>query len=226
MEALLRWQHPTLGNVSPAEFIPIAEESGLILPIGEWVLRTATLQMRTWLDAGLPLQQVAVNLSAVQFRHVNLPELVTRVLADAQLLPQYLELELTEGVAMNDPLGAMAVMNKLHERGVRMSIDDFGTGYSSLSYLKRFQVYKLKIDQSFVRDITDDPDDKAIVVAVIALARSLGFQTIAEGVETPGQLAFLREQGCDEVQGYFYSKPLSVEAFEAFVRHYDPRDTV
>jgi diguanylate cyclase (GGDEF)-like protein/PAS domain S-box-containing protein len=220
MEALLRWQHPTLGQVSPAEFIPVAEESGLILPIGEWVMRTAAQQMRVWLDAGLPLLQVAVNLSAVQFRHANLPALVTQVLADAGLPPQYLELELTEGVAMNDPLGAMAVMTKLHERGVRMSIDDFGTGYSSLSYLKRFQVYKLKIDQSFVRDITDDPDDKAIVVAVIALARSLGFQTIAEGVETQGQLDFLREQGCDEVQGYFYSKPLPAEAFEAFVRHH------
>ena len=119
---------------------------------------------------------------------------------------------------MDDPLEAIAIMNNLHQRGVRMSIDDFGTGYSSLSYLKRFQVYKLKIDQSFVRDITEDPDDKAIVVAIIALARSLGFQTIAEGVETPGQLAFLREQGCDEVQGYFYSKPLPADAFEAFVR--------
>ena len=223
MEALLRWAHPLLGQVSPAEFIPIAEESGLILPIGEWVLRTATQQMRVWLDGGLPVQQMAVNLSAVQFRHKNLPELVTQVLADAKLPPQYLELELTEGVAMDDPLGAIAVMTNLHERGVRMSIDDFGTGYSSLSYLKRFQVYKLKIDQSFVRDITDDPDDKAIVVAVIALARSLGFQTIAEGVETQGQLDFLREQGCDEVQGYFYSKPLPAAAFEAFVRQHPQR---
>ncbi len=220
MEVLLRWEHPVLGHVSPAEFIPIAEESGLILPIGEWVLRTATQQMRRWLDAGLAVHQMAVNLSAVQFRHANLPELVTQVLAEADLPAQYLELELTEGVAMNDPLGAIAVMNNLHERGVRLSIDDFGTGYSSLSYLKRFQVYKLKIDQSFVRDITDDPDDKAIVVAVIALARSLGFQTIAEGVETQGQLDFLRAQGCDEVQGYFYSRPLPADGFEAFVRRH------
>ena len=220
IEALLRWQHPTLGLVSPVEFIPIAEDNGLILPIGEWVLRTATRQMRAWLDVGLPLQQMAVNLSAVQFRHANLPGMVSQVLAEANLPPQYLELELTEGVAMNDPLGAIAVMNNLHARGVRMSIDDFGTGYSSLNYLKRFKVYKLKIDQSFVRDITEDPDDKAIVVAVIALARSLGFLTIAEGVETPGQLAFLRAQGCDEVQGYFYSKPVLVDQFEAFVRQY------
>ena len=224
MEALLRWQHPTLGSVSPVEFIPIAEESGLILPIGEWVLRTATRQLRAWMDAGLAVQQMAVNLSAVQFRDANLPELVTQVLAESNLGSQCLELELTEGVAMNDPLGAMAVMNELHQRGVRISIDDFGTGYSSLSYLKRFSVYKLKIDQSFVRDITDDPDDKAIVVAIIALARSLGFQTIAEGVETQGQLAFLREQGCDEVQGYFYSEPLPADRFEAFVRQYALRD--
>ena len=218
MEALLRWQHPTLGAVSPAEFIPVAEESGLILPIGEWVLRTATRQLRVWMDAGLPVELIAVNLSAVQFRQAKLPDLVSQVLLETGLPAHCLELELTEGVAMDDPLEAIAIMNNLHQRGVRMSIDDFGTGYSSLSYLKRFQVYKLKIDQSFVRDITEDPDDKAIVVAIIALARSLGFQTIAEGVETPGQLAFLREQGCDEVQGYFYSKPLPADAFEAFVR--------
>jgi len=220
VEALLRWQHPTLGQVSPFEFIPVAEESGLILPIGEWVLRTATRQLRAWQQAGLPALQLAVNLSAVQFRHANLPDLVSQVLLDAGLAPHYLELELTESVAMNDPLGAIAVMNNLHQRGVRMSIDDFGTGYSSLSYLKRFKVYKLKIDQSFVHDISTDPDDKAIVVAVIALARSLGFQTIAEGVETQGQLDFLRQQGCDEVQGYFYSQPLPVDEFEAFVRRH------
>jgi EAL domain-containing protein (putative c-di-GMP-specific phosphodiesterase class I) len=219
-EVLLRWQHPTLGTVSPAEFIPVAEDSGLILPIGEWVLRTACQQMRAWQDAGLPVPQMAVNLSAVQFRHPNLPDLVSQVLAQACLPPQCLELELTEGVAMDNPLGAIEVMNNLHQRGVRMSIDDFGTGYSSLSYLKRFQVYKLKIDQSFVRDISDDPDDRAIVSAIISLARSLGFQTIAEGVETKGQLAFLREQGCDEVQGYFYSKPLPADRFKAFVRQH------
>jgi len=219
-EALLRWTHPTLGSVSPAEFIPIAEDSGLILSIGAWVLRTAAWQLRAWRDAGLPVQQMAVNLSAVQFRHANLPELVSNILDEAGLPPQCLELELTEGVAMNDPLGAIAIMDALHQRGVRMSIDDFGTGYSSLSYLKRFQVYKLKIDQSFVRDITDDPDDKAIVAAIIGLAHSLGFATIAEGVETQAQLAFLRDQGCDEVQGYFYSKPLPPAAFEAFARQH------
>jgi len=159
-----------------------------------------------------------VNLSAVQFRHPNLPEMVTKILDSVKLPAQYLELELTEGVAMHDPLGAIAMMDNLHERGIRMSIDDFGTGYSSLSYLKRFKVYKLKIDQSFVRDITDDTEDKAIVSAIICLAGSLGLQTIAEGVETEGQLAFLREQGCNEVQGYYFSKPLPAEQFEAFVK--------
>lgn len=217
-EALLRWQHPELGMVSPAEFIPIAESSGQILQIGEWVLRTAAHQMKSWMDSGLAPMIIGVNLSAVRFRHPNLPELVTQILDSVQLPPQYLELELTEGVAMDDPLGAIAVMDSLHERGIRMSIDDFGTGYSSLSYLKRFRVYKLKIDQSFVRDITDDPEDKAIVSAIISLASSLGLQTIAEGVETAGQLAFLREQGCNEVQGYYFSKPLPAEQFEAFVR--------
>jgi EAL domain-containing protein (putative c-di-GMP-specific phosphodiesterase class I) len=218
VEALLRWQHPEFGMVSPGEFIPIAESSGQIIPIGAWVIRTAVQQLKTWLDSGLPPMIMAVNLSAVQFRHLDLPGLVTQILENAQLSPQYLELELTEGVAMDDPLGAIAVMNDLHARGVRMSIDDFGTGYSSLSYLKKFKVYKLKIDQSFVRDISTDADDSAIVTAIIQMAHSLGFQTIAEGVETEAQLAFLREQGCDEVQGYHFSKPLPAEQLEAFVR--------
>lgn len=215
-EALLRWHHPELGMISPSEFIPIAEECGLILPIGEWVLRTAVHQTKSWMDCGMAPMIIAVNLSVVQFRHPDIPELVTQILNEVQLPPQYLELELTEGVSMNDPIGAIAVMDRLHERGIRMSIDDFGTGYSSLSYLKRFRVYKLKIDQSFVRGITDDPEDKAIVSAIISLANSLGLQTIAEGVETSGQLALLREQGCDEGQGYYFSKPLSAEQFQAF----------
>jgi diguanylate cyclase (GGDEF)-like protein/PAS domain S-box-containing protein len=217
-EALLRWRHPELGAVSPAEFIPVAEEGGLILPIGEWVLRSAARQMKAWIDGGLAPMIVAVNLSAVQFRHAHLPELVSRILAEEGLAPQYLELELTEGVAMNDPLAAIAVIDDLHARGIRVSIDDFGTGYSSLSYLKRFQVYKLKIDQSFVRDISVDPEDRAIVGSVIGLAENLGLRTIAEGVETEEQLAFLRQQGCQEVQGYYFSRPLPADEFEAFVR--------
>jgi EAL domain-containing protein (putative c-di-GMP-specific phosphodiesterase class I) len=163
---------------------------------------------------------IAVNLSAVQFNHARLPELIVQILEEIQLPPHALVLELTESVSMDNPLAAIAIMDKLRDRGVRMSIDDFGTGYSSLSYLKRFQVYKLKIDQSFVRDITDDPQDRAIVTAIINLSRSFGLQTIAEGVETEGQLAFLREQGCDEAQGYYFTEPLPAEQLLAFVRNH------
>ena len=222
-EALLRWEHPELGSVSPAEFIPIAESSGLILPIGEWVIRTAVEQLAAWMKRGMPSLIMAVNLSSVQFRHADLPQRVSSILADAQVDPGLLELELTEGVAMTHPQAAIAVMDDLHRRGVRMSIDDFGTGYSSLSYLKRFQVYKLKIDQSFVRDITEDPDDKAIVGAIISMASSLGLKTIAEGVETEGQLAFLRSRGCTEAQGYHFSRPLTAAAFESFAKRESKR---
>ncbi len=218
VEALLRWNHPELGPVPPAEFVPIAEDIGLIVPIGEWVLRTAAAQMKDWLERGFPAMTVAVNLSAVQFRHARLLESVSDILAAVKLPPDLLELELTEAVAMGDPAAAVAVMKGLHERGVRLSIDDFGTGYSSLSYLKRFRISRLKIDQSFVRDVPDDPEDNAIVTTVISLARSLGLRTVAEGVETERQVAFLKEQGCDEVQGYYYSKPLPVAELEAFLR--------
>jgi diguanylate cyclase (GGDEF)-like protein/PAS domain S-box-containing protein len=217
-EALLRWQHPELGVVSPAEFIPVAESSGLILPIGEWVLKSAVRQAKAWMDDGFGPLIMAVNLSSVQFRHPDLPELVTRILDDEGFPPEYLELELTESVAMHNPQGVIAMMDNLHERGVRMSIDDFGTGYSSLSYLKKFKVYKLKIDQSFVRDTSTDPEDKAIVSAIINLAKSLGMRTIAEGVETEGQFEFLREQGCDEMQGYLFSKPIPAKQFEALLK--------
>ncbi|WP_394756666.1 EAL domain-containing protein [Rhodoferax sp.] len=217
-EALLRWTHPELGAISPVEFIPIAENNGLILPIGEWVMRTATQQLSTWMARGMAPITMAVNLSAVQFRLPNLPRLVSRILADAALPPQLLEIELTESVAMAHPLEAVAVMNEMHQRGVRMAIDDFGTGYSSLSYLKKFQVYKLKIDQSFVRDITEDTDDKTIVGAIISMASSLGLRTIAEGVETEEQLEFLRALGCHEAQGHYFSQPLPAPAFEDFVR--------
>ena len=222
VEALLRWQHPEMGAVGPSDFIPVAEDSGLILPIGEWVLRTAVRQMKAWIDAGLSPQVMAVNLSAVQFRQARLPELVSQILDEFGLPPHCLELELTESVAMDNPLTAIAVMNELHARGIRMSIDDFGTGYSSLSYLKRFKVSKLKIDQSFVRDISSDPDDAAIVEAIIGLSRSLGLQTIAEGVETVEQLDFLRRKGCHEVQGYYYARPMAAAPFEAFVRVHLP----
>ncbi|MDP3266781.1 MAG: EAL domain-containing protein [Sulfuricurvum sp.] len=217
-ESLLRWTHPEFGDVSPAEFIPLAEESGLILPIGEWVLRTAVQQAKIWIDNGFEPMVIAVNLSAVQFRHPHLVELISTILDEIGLPPEYLEIELTEAVAMHDPESAYTVMDNLHARGIRMSIDDFGTGYSSLSYLKKFKVYKLKIDQSFIRNITTDAEDKAIVIAIINMADGLGLQTIAEGVETIEQLDFLREEGCHEIQGYYYSKPLSVEDFNLFVQ--------
>ncbi len=219
-EALLRWHHPELGLISPTEFIPIAEDSGQIYKIGAWVLRTAIQQLKFWIDAGIPPMIIAVNLSALQFRHAGLPDLITSLLNEIGLPAQYLELELTESVAMDEPLEAIAVMDNLHGRGVRMSIDDFGTGYSSLNYLKKFKIYKLKIDQSFIRDINTDPEDKAIVTAIINMAHSLGFQTIAEGVETAEQLDFLRIHNCDEVQGYYHSKPLSTEQFATFARNW------
>ena len=219
VEALLRWNHPEFGGISPAEFIPVAEYSGLILPIGEWVLRTAMHQLKTWIDRGHPPMVMAVNLSAVQFRHRSLPDLVRDILAEARLPPEYLELELTESVAMHDPKGAISVMDRLHEHGIRMSIDDFGTGYSSLNYLKKLKVYKIKIDQSFIQELDSRAEDRAIVAAIISMSNSLGLLTIAEGVETSGQLAFLRGQHCDEAQGYYYSKPLPATEFEAFLAH-------
>ena len=218
VEALLRWQHPQLGDVSPAEFIPIAQDSGQILQIGEWVLRTALSQLKIWRATAFPGLTMAVNLSAIQFRQPQLPELVSRMLSEFQLPPDCLELELTEGVAVDDPHAAVSTMDQLHARGVRMSMDDFGTGYSSLSQLKRFQIFKLKIDQSFVRDLGNDTNDRAIVSAIIRMAQALGMRTTAEGVETAGQLSFLREQGCDEAQGYHFSKPLSAPELEAFMR--------
>ncbi|MDD4964099.1 MAG: EAL domain-containing protein [Gallionella sp.] len=218
VEALLRWQQAELGNLSPTEFIPIAERSGQIIKIGEWALRTAVGQLQTWFNLGLPPMIMAVNLSTIQFRHPDLLGLVGNILESAQLPPQYLELELTESLAMDNPKKAIALMNALHAHGVRMSLDDFGTGYSSLSYLKQFKVYKLKIDQSFVREISTNADDKAIVGAIIQMAHHLGFQCIAEGVETAEQLAFLKAAGCDEIQGYYFSPPLPADKFEAYVQ--------
>ncbi|MCK9990814.1 MAG: hypothetical protein RugAbin2_01828 [Rugosibacter sp.] len=217
-EALVRWHHPTLGLISPGEFIIIAELSGQILQLGAWVMREAIRQAKAWHDQGLPTISMAVNLSAVQFRQSNLVEQVGNLLSEVGLEARYLELELTESLAMEDPLAAIKVIDALHATGITLSIDDFGTGYSSLSYLKRFRISKLKIDQSFVRDIASDPNDRAIVDAIITMAHSLGFTTIAEGVETAEQLAFLHQHGCHEVQGYYFSPPLSAEEFAQFFR--------
>ena len=217
-EALLRWQHPELGAVSPGEFIPVAEQTGQIVAIGQWVLHTACQQMRQWHLQGLPDVGVAVNMSAVQFRQPDLVAQVARVLESTRLPAHCLELELTESTAMLDPEAAVTTMQALHRLGVRLSIDDFGTGYSSLSYLKRFQIHKLKIDQSFVRDLPDDPDDAGIVETIIQMARSLGLTTIAEGVETEAQHAFLQQRGCNEVQGYLLARPLPATALESWWR--------
>jgi EAL domain-containing protein (putative c-di-GMP-specific phosphodiesterase class I) len=217
-EALLRWNHPELGSVSPVEFIAVAEKSGMILSIGEWVLRTAIREAKRWQEVGYTNILIAINVSAVQFRHANFPALVSTILEESQLDISYLEIELTESVAMHNPQIAIGIMNDLHERGIKIAIDDFGTGYSSLSYLKKFNVSKLKIDKSFIDDITTDLDDKAIVNAIIKMAHGLGLNVIAEGVETNEQLVYLREQGCDEVQGYYYSKALNAVDFERFVQ--------
>ncbi len=217
-EALLRWSHPELGTISPAEFIPIAESSGQIVAIGEWVLRTAIHQMKVWQNDGLEPMVVAVNLSAIQFKQANLIEMVTGILDEAQLAHEHLELELTEAITMDDPQAAISIMNKFHSKGIRMSIDDFGTGYSSLSYLKQFKIYKLKIDQSFIRNLANDSDDRAIVHTIIDLAKNLGLQTIAEGVETAEQLEFLRLHDCNEIQGYYFSKALPADEFSSFAK--------
>lgn len=217
-EVLLRWNSPLFGVVEPAEFIPIAEANGLIVPIGEWVLKSALDQWRIWMDRGLNGMTLAVNLSAAQFGLPHLAGLVSDLLARAGVPPDCLELELTEAVAMKAPEAAARRMEELHQRRIRLAIDDFGTGYSSLSYLKQFRIDKLKIDQSFVRDIGGDPDDQAITLAIIQLARSLGMRTIAEGVETRDQLAFLRLHGCDEAQGFHFSRPLAAPEFEALMQ--------
>jgi diguanylate cyclase (GGDEF)-like protein/PAS domain S-box-containing protein len=217
-EALIRWHHPELGQVSPAEFIPVAESTGLIIGIGDWVMRTAALDMRRWLDAGLTLRTVSVNLSPLQFQHHQLPEQVARNLAHAGLPAHHLMLELTESAAVDDPAAAIDMLDKLNRQGVRIALDDFGTGYSSLSYLKRFHIHKLKIDQSFVRDLEHDANDRAIILAIIHIAKALDMETLAEGVETEAQLEFLRAQGCNFGQGYLFSRPLPVPQFEALLR--------
>ena len=211
MEALVRWRHPKYDLMSPSEFIPLAEETGLILPLGEWALRTACAQNRAWQNAGFVPVRVAVNLSARQFQQAALLDMIRRVLKETGLEPSSLELEITESVLMQNTESTIATLQDLHAMGVHLSIDDFGTGYSSLSYLKRFPIDSLKIDQSFVRDIPRDADDSAIATAIIAMAHSLGVKVIAEGVENENQLAFLRAQHCDTMQGFYFGKPLPAE---------------
>jgi len=218
MEALIRWHHPEMGMVSPASFIPLAEETGLIESIGEWVLKTSCVQNKAWQDAGLPALTVAVNLSGRQFWQQNVVDLIDQILLESGLNPRYLELEITESLVMQDAERVTATLNMLKGMGVSLAMDDFGTGYSSLGYLARFPFDKLKIDQSFIRDITSNPSNAAIATTVIAMAHSLHLKVIAEGVETEGQLNYLRQHGCDEIQGYYFSRPVTPQAFEQLLR--------
>jgi diguanylate cyclase (GGDEF)-like protein/PAS domain S-box-containing protein len=218
MEALARWTNPELGPVSPAKFIPLAEETGLIEPIGEWVLRTACAQSRACQDGGLPPMKVAVNLSARQMKARDLPGLISRILRETGLDPRCLELEITESMVMHDVDRVTDILNELKGMGINLTMDDFGTGYSSLNYLKRFPFDTLKLDQSFVRDITSNPNSAAIARAVVAMAHSLSLKVIAEGVETAGQLKYLRSLDCDELQGYYFSRPVPGAEFQELLR--------
>jgi EAL domain-containing protein (putative c-di-GMP-specific phosphodiesterase class I) len=218
MEALLRWQHPQLGLVPPVKFIGLAERSGLIIPIGEWVLRTACAQAKEWQDAGLAAVPVAVNVSAIQFRQQGFPEIIRGILEETGLDPKYLELELTESLLLTNADVMFSILQELRDMEVKLAIDDFGTGYSSLSYLRQFQVNRLKIDRSFVRDVAINPDDAAIATAIINMARALNLEVLAEGVETEEQLGFFRAQHCYEIQGFYFSKPVAVSQIAGHLR--------
>ncbi len=218
VEALVRWQHPQRGLLEPLQFVPIAEDSGLILPLGRWVLREACRQARAWQDAGLPPITVAVNTSALEFRAGDFLQYLRATLEASRLEPRYLELELTESILMRDAASADSVLHALAELGVKLAIDDFGTGYSSLSYLRQFPIHTLKIDQSFVNEITSNPDDATIVSAVISMGKSLKRRVVAEGVETAEQAAFLLAQHCDEGQGHFFGRPVAAEALAVLLQ--------
>jgi len=224
-EALIRWRHPQRGLIQPAQFIPLAEECGLIHEIGAWVLREACRQCTAWQRAGLPFMRVAVNVAAAQFRRGNLFELVRNALQDAQLDPRFLEIELTESAVMTNPEDSAAVLEQLSRMGVLVSVDDFGTGYSSMSYLRRFPIDKLKIDRSFITDLATGADDASIVQAIVALAHGLRLKVVAEGVETAQQLKFLQSVGCDQYQGFHFSPPLPASEFVELVRSWQkPED--
>jgi diguanylate cyclase (GGDEF)-like protein len=217
-EALIRWRHPQRGLLLPTDFIPLAEECGLINEIGAWVLREACRQCKAWQLEGLPPMRVAVNVAAAQFRQGNLLEVIRSALQDVQLEPRWLEIELTESAVMTNPEESTAILERLSRMGVLVSVDDFGTGYSSMSYLRRFPIDKLKIDRSFVKDLSTRPEDASIVQAIISLAHSLRLKVVAEGVETPEQLRFLQELKCDQYQGFHFSAPLPAAEFAGLVR--------
>lgn len=211
MEALLRWKHPQQGYISPVNFIPLAEETGLIVPIGDWVLRQACAQTRVWHQMGFTSLKVAVNLAEKQLRQKNFIDTIDRILTMTELSPRYLEIEITETAILDEAITNL--LKEIKTRGLSLSVDDFGTGYSGLSYLKRFSIDKLKIDQSFVRDIPANTNSVTIVSAIIAMAKELGINVLAEGVETVDQLEFLRKKGCNYIQGYYFSKPVDVTGF-------------
>jgi diguanylate cyclase (GGDEF)-like protein/PAS domain S-box-containing protein len=213
LEALIRWKSPEIGIVPPAQFIQLAEETGLIVPIGEWVLGTACAQSRAWRDAGYPAIRISVNISGRQFRQKDIGENVSRIVRETGADPRQVELELTESIIMKNEEETIKTLHALKDLGLNLSIDDFGTGYSSLSYLKRFPIDYLKIDRSFIRDVTTSPDDAAITRAIIAMAHSLKLKVVAEGVEKEDQMEFLRAEGCDEMQGFFFSPPVPAESF-------------
>ena len=216
-EALIRWRHPEFGMISPDRFIPIAEETGLILPLGEWVIRTACKQLQEWRELGFPDMTVSVNLSGRQFMQADLVNMVHQVLIETGINPKNLELELTESMLMADADQTIEKLHGFRELGLSLSIDDFGTGYSSLAYLKKFPIQTLKIDRSFVRDLSSDLDDNAIVKATIVMASSLNLKVIAEGVETHTQLDVLKGYQCQEVQGFFFSKPMPRQEFNLYI---------
>ena len=218
LEALLRWESPTLGNVPPLNFIPIAEDSGLIIAIGKWVLRTACRQAQAWRDAGVHIDRIGVNISVLQFAQEDFPELVSQILQETRLDPPVLELEITESVLMKDAHRAVDTLKKLKAIGVQLAIDNFGTGYSSLSYLNEFPIDRLKIDCSFIKAVSSDSHDQAIACVVIALADNMQLQVTAEGVETPRQLQFLQQEKCDEAQGFHICRPMTAEDAEQFLR--------
>jgi EAL domain-containing protein (putative c-di-GMP-specific phosphodiesterase class I) len=217
LEALLRWHHPERGVIAPAEFVPVLEETGLIVPVGEWVVRRACEDLKAWQASNLRVLPVAVNLSARQFRQQQLDARIRSLVRNAGVDPQLIELEITESQLMQDPDHAIRVMNALRDAGIRIAIDDFGTGYSSLSYLTRFPVAALKIDRSFVADALSDAADAAIVRTIIDMAHTLNFTVVAEGVETDGQMDFLRQFGCEQGQGYLFARPMPASEFAALI---------
>jgi EAL domain-containing protein (putative c-di-GMP-specific phosphodiesterase class I) len=218
VEALLRWQNPHLGSVTPTQFIPVAEETGMIVPIGKWVLRTACAQNVAWQKQGLPTVSMAVNVSLRQLTDNNLIDDIKAALNDSGMAPNLLELEITESMIMSNPAKMMDVLVRIKSLGVRLAVDDFGTGYSSLAQLKHFPIDTLKIDRSFIRNVPENAEDKAITHAIIAMGETLGLTVVAEGVETIEQMNYLKDQSCDEMQGFYFSRPIVPEQFADLLR--------